>query len=113
MIKERTDWDRFVNVYFLPEDEVGVSDCFLITFIFIITQFFVLFVGWCAKGFSLAGLMKDGNPASPFPISIFLLAVAIIFFVFYFVFRVIKGLTGFVRHKTMLQRKHREWEYRR
>jgi hypothetical protein len=64
MERKRTNWDIFVNGYFLPEDEVVVSDRLLGSFLIITSQLFVLFVGWCAEGFSLINLIKSDNSCS-------------------------------------------------
>ncbi|MFA4890537.1 MAG: hypothetical protein WC587_02820 [Candidatus Paceibacterota bacterium] len=101
----RTDWDRFVNDYFLPWDEVAVSDRFFMAFLMIVFQILVLFFGWCAEGFLLVNLMKSDNPI--LPLNLFLLAASIIFCISYFIFRITKGLVGFTRYKAT-QKKHKK-----
>lgn len=103
MERKRSDWDIFVNDFFSPWDSVEVSDRFLGALLVIISQSFVLFIGWCAEGFSLVNLIKSDNPV--LPLNLFLLMVATIFFVFFFVFRIIKGLSGFLRYKILLHDK--------
>lgn len=103
----RSDWDRFVNDYFLPSDEVWVSDRLTMSFLAIISQLLPLFVGWCIKGFSLIKLVESNN--SFLSLNLFLLIIATTFFIFYFLFRITKGLISFAKYKKRWNKEYKRW----